>query len=67
MLAEVMTLRPHMSMGRGRCCGAPWFGVVNRIAFVFASFKTRYLDTSHTFTSMTQRDADADSFGGKST
>ena len=41
MLAEVVTLRPQMSMTRGRGCGVRWFGVVKRIVSVFASFKSR--------------------------
>ena len=71
MLAEVMMLRPHISMGRGRGCRARWFGVVDRIASVFVSFKSRSSDANHIFTSKTQRNvrsaADAKSFGGKST
>ena len=41
MLAEVITLRPQISMGRRRGCEARWVGVVNRIASAFASFKSQ--------------------------
>ena len=58
MLADMITLRQQMSMGIRRGCGDRWVGVVNRIAAVFALFKSMERDASHTFTSMTQRVSD---------
>ena len=39
MLAEVLTIHPPMSMGRG--CGTRLFGAENNSASVFVSFKSR--------------------------
>ena len=65
ILAQVLTLHPQMSMGRGGGCTIWLFGAENSIASVFVSFKSRWRDASHTFTSITQRDihsvADAES------
>ena len=41
MLAEVLTLHPQMSMGRGGGCGTRLFGTENSIASVFVASKSR--------------------------
>ena len=41
MLAEVLTLHPQMSKGRGGGCGTRLFGAENSITSVFVSFKSR--------------------------